>query len=70
MTIATTKVLWKVEAHKIHIKEWAENKERILGMVPWDDKRKQLQDTFKEVLQNKNTQRSTGNNPNMKLKNA
>ena len=41
MTIATTKVLWKVEAHKIHIKEWAENKERILGMVPWDNQKEQ-----------------------------
>ena len=41
MTIAQTNILWKVEVHKIHIKEWAENKERILGMVPWDDKRKQ-----------------------------
>ena len=44
--------------------------ENVQEHFSWDDKRKQLQDTFKEVLQNKNTQRSTGNNPNMKLKNA
>ena len=41
MTIAQTNTLWEIKVHKIHIKEWASVKDEILGMVPWDNKKKQ-----------------------------
>ena len=40
MTIAQTNTLWEIKVHKIHIKEWASVKDEILGMVPWDNKKK------------------------------
>ena len=41
MTIAQSHTLWEIKAHIIHIKEWASIKDEILGMVPWDNKKKQ-----------------------------
>ena len=29
--------LWSVDVHKIHIKEWALVKDRLLSIIPWDE---------------------------------
>ena len=28
--------LWSIDVHKIHIKEWALVKNRLLSIIPWD----------------------------------
>ena len=29
--------LWSIDVHKIHIKEWALIKHRLLSVIPWDE---------------------------------
>ena len=29
--------LWSIDVHKIHIKEWALVKHRLLSIIPWDE---------------------------------
>ena len=29
--------LWSIDVHKIHIKEWALVKDRLLSIIPWDE---------------------------------
>ena len=29
--------LWSIDVHKIHIKEWALIKHRLLSIIPWDE---------------------------------
>ena len=45
--------LWSVDVHKIHIKEWALVKDRLLSIIPWDinqRKNKFARETFEHEM--------------------
>ena len=42
--------LWSVDVHKIHIKEWALVKDRLLSIIPWDELNQRKNKFARETL--------------------